>query len=102
MRLIIFLSRITLICNIAFLLFAFFRWNELKRSANAGGDNLVHVPLFKELIIILGVCAIIINLLMAIIYLIMLVRGKIKHIPLWLLVVNFIFLILQILYFFFY
>jgi len=102
MRLFTFLSRFTFICNIAFLLFVFFRWLELRKPANGAGDRILAVPFFKDLIITLGVCAIVINLLMNIFYFLFLIRGKIKSIPLWLPVVNFIFLILQIFYFFFY
>ncbi len=102
MRLFIFLSRFTFICNIAFLLFVFFRWLELRKSAIGSGDKANAVPFFKDMIITLGVCAIVINLLMNLFYLLILLRGKIKTKPLWLPITNFIFLILQIFYFFFY
>ncbi len=102
MRLFKFLSRFAFICNIAFLLFVFFRWLELKKPANGNGEKLVAVPFFKDLIITLGICAIVINLLMNIFYFLFLMRGKIKNMGLWLPVVNFIFLLLQIFYFFVY
>ena len=102
MRVFNFLSKFTFICNIAFLLFVFFRWLELKKPAATSADKVVDVPFFKDLIITLGVSAIIINLLMNIFYVLFLARGKMKSIPLWLPVVNFMFLILQIIYFFFY
>ncbi|HUS02798.1 MAG TPA: hypothetical protein VMY77_13770 [Chitinophagaceae bacterium] len=102
MRLFRFLSKFTFICNIAFLLFVFFRWMELKKPVIGTGDRVVAVPYFKDLIITLGICAIIINGLMNIFYLLFLLRGKMKNMPVWLPVINFIFLILQIFYFFFY
>ncbi|MDQ6756246.1 MAG: hypothetical protein M3004_04840 [Bacteroidota bacterium] len=101
MRLFRFFSKVTFICNISFLLFLFFRWMELKKIANAASDRVIAVPFFKDLIIILGVSALIINLLMNIFYFIFLLAGKVNVVPLWLGVANFLFLILQIFYFFF-
>src|SRR5688572_25000895 len=101
MRLFRFLLKFTFICNIAFLLFVFFRWMEMSKPVNTQAANrVVDVPFFKDLIIVLGVSAIIINLLMNIFY--FLLRGKLKGIPIWLPVVNFIFLIIQVFYFFIY
>src|SRR5688500_17586811 len=103
MRLFRFLSKFTFICNIAFLLFIFFRWMELQQPVDSSSpERVVTVPYFKDLIITLGVCAIIINLLMNIFYLILLLRGKTKNMPVWLPLINFIFLLVQIFYFFFY
>ena len=97
-----FLSKFTFICNIAFLLFVFFRWMELKKPVTGTGDRIVAVPYFKDLIITLGICAIVINLLMNIFYLLFLLRGRRKDMPVWLPVINFIFLVVQVFYFFFY
>ena len=102
MRLFNFLSKFTFICNIAFLLYVFFRWMEMKKPVTGSAGKVVAVPFLKDLIITLGMCAIIINLLMNFFYFLFLVRGKIKNMPLWLPVINFMFLILQIFYFFFY
>ncbi len=102
MRLFTFLSRFTFICNIAFVLFVFFRWLEKRKPVSGSSDRVVAVPYFKDLIITLGVCAIIINLLMNVFYFLFLLRGKLKNIPVWLPIINFIFLILQVFYFFFY
>jgi hypothetical protein len=103
MRLFNFLSKFTFICNIAFVLFVFFRWMEMRKPVDTSAtDRVVEVPFFKDLIITLGFCAIIINLLMNIFYFLFLVRGKLKGIRLWLPLVNFLFLIVQVYYFFFY
>ena len=103
MRLFRFLSKFTFICNIAFLLFVFFRWMEMRKPVDTSAtDQIVGIPFFKDLIIVLGVSAIIINLLMNIFYFLFLIRGKLKGLPLWLPVANFIFLIIQVFYFFIY
>src|ERR1700712_1269410 len=101
MKIVLFLSRVTLICNVAFLLFIFFKWRELKNPVHATGDKVLAVPLLKELIITLGFTAIIINLIMNIIYLFILISGRIKQLPRWLTVTNGLFFLLQLYYFFY-
>ncbi len=97
-----FLSKFTFICNIAFLLFLFLSWIEQKKPVYASAEEVIAVPFIKDLIIILGFCAIIINILTNIFFVLILIRGKLRAAPLWLPVVNFIFLLLQIFYFFVY
>ena len=74
----------------------------MKKPVSGAGDKLIAVPFLKDLVITLGFSAIAINLLMNIFYFLFLIRGKLKNMPLLLPVVNFIFLIVQIFYFFFY
>jgi hypothetical protein len=100
MQLVKFLSRFTFICNIAFLLFVFFRWLELQKAVQNGTNGVVAVPILENVIVVLGVSAIIINVAMNFIYFILLLRGRLKILPAWLVAVNFIFLIVQIIYFF--
>ena len=100
MRVFKFLLKFTFICNLAFLLFVFFRWMERHKPVTGSGDKLVAVPFFKDLVITLGVSAIVINLLMNIFYILFLVNGKWRHVPVWLPLINFIFLIIQFIFFF--
>jgi hypothetical protein len=73
---------------------------ERKKAINGvTSDMLGQLPIFKELIILLGFCAIAINLLMNIFYFLLLLRGKHKNIPGWLPLINFLFLVVQVLYF---
>ncbi len=102
MRLFNFLSKFTFICNIAFVLFVLFRWMEIKKPVSGAGDKLIALPFLKDLVITLGFSAIAINLLMNVFYFIFLMRGKLKNMSLLLPVINFIFLVVQIFYFFFY
>ena len=74
----------------------------MQKPVTGSADKVVAVPYFKDLIITLGMCAIIINLLMNIFFVLFLLRGKLKGVSLWLPVINFIFLIGQVYYFFFY
>jgi hypothetical protein len=100
MKVALFLSRVTFICNIAFLLFVFFTWQEQRGPVKVAPGTVIHVPLAKEIIIILGFTAIIINLLMNIAYLIFALTGKNTILPRWLVAANFVFLLLQFCYFF--
>ena len=101
MKVISFLSRFTLICNIAFILFIFFSKIEAKKPVSHGRDIVDTIPFFKSLVITLGFSAIIINLLMCIVYAIIIIIGKRSILSKWLTAVNFVFLIFQFCYFFF-
>ena len=74
----------------------------MKKSVSGAGDRLIAVPFLKDLVITLGFSAIAINLLMNVFYFLFLMRGKLKNMPLLLPVINFMFLIVQLFYFFFY
>ncbi len=85
---ILFLSRVALICNICFLITLLMHYIP----AIASG-------IFSSTLIILGtVMAIVINVLMNILYLIIVFYGRPirKFVPVWLISVNFLFLILQV------
>lgn len=74
----------------------------MKKPVSGAGDRLIGVPFLKDLVITLGFSAIAINLLMNVFYFLFLMRGKLKNMPLLLPVINFMFLIVQVFYFFFY
>ena len=101
MKVVLFFSRFTFICNIAFLLFIFFGMIERKKPAHGYSDMVFPAPYLKNLIITLGFSAIIINLAMNVVYLVLLLSANSKKISSWLVIANFLFLILQVYYFFF-
>jgi len=101
MKVISFFSRFAFICNIAFLLFVFFSKLEAKKPVIQGRNTVEAVPFFKDIIITLGFSAIVINLLMCLVYVMLIVSHKQLYIPKWLAIINFIFLVLQFIYFFF-
>lgn len=74
---------------------------EAKKPVTQSRDTVVAVSYFKDIIITLGVGAIIINLLMCIVYSVLIIIGKQNMIPKWLAILNVLFLILQFLYFFY-
>lgn len=93
--------RFTFICNICFILFIFFRWQEHKKSVLGISDKVLEIPYFKDLIIVLGFAAIFINLLMNLVCILLVIFQKINLLSKWILFANFLFLILQIGYFFY-
>ncbi len=101
MKVVSFFSRFAIICNIAFLLFVFFQKMEAHKRVSESSDTVIAVPYFKNIIITLGVAAILVNILMCIVYSILIIIGKQHMIPKWLAIVNLLFLILQFLYLFF-
>lgn len=73
---------------------------ELKRPVTGTGDGLLPMPLIKELIIVLGFPAIVINFAMNITYLVIVLSGRKRLLSGWLPVMNALFLLLEIYYFF--
>ena len=90
MRWLLFLSRIAFICNLFFLLTVLLQWR------NVGGNDAV----ISTIIIIGYVFAIVVNPFVNIFYLFMLMRKKplLQRLPKWLVLANFIFLLLQLQY----
>lgn len=101
MKLISFFSKFTFICNISFVVFMIFNKIDAKKAIVGGKDTVVAIPFFKDLIIILGFSAIIINFLMCLVYLVtILVKKSAVIMPKWLAITNFIFLIVEFYFFF--
>jgi hypothetical protein len=100
MKLISFFSRFTFICNICFLIFILINRLEAKKPVAATPGAVLPLPFFKDLVIILGFSAIVINFLMCIVYAVVLIAKKTLPLPKWLPPVNFIFLLIQFYFFF--
>jgi len=101
MKLISFFSKFTFICNISFLLFILFQKIEAKKIVSSGSqDSIVAIPFFKNLIIVLGFSAIVINLIMCMVYLVAVLSKRSFLLPKWLAAINFVFLIIQFYFFF--
>lgn len=101
MKTVSFFSRFTIICNICFVLFAFFGLLENAGNTSALPGTVEKIPYLKELIIILGFPAIVINLLMCLAYGVLLLSKKKQFIPKWLAWINVGFLLIQFYYYFF-
>ena len=96
------LSRIAFICNVSFVIFILLGYIELNNKKNKHDDNIIPLPFVTGLLVILGQCAIFINLIFCTIVLGMMLLKKITPVPQWLVITNFIFLLIQVYYFFIY
>jgi len=83
MKLILFFSRFTLICNVAFLLFIILSKIEAKKPITHSPDTVQAVPFFKDIIITLGFSAVIINFFMCLFYAILVIIGRQILLPKW-------------------
>ncbi|MEO8961580.1 MAG: hypothetical protein ABI325_06855 [Ginsengibacter sp.] len=100
MKLFSFFSKVAFICNLSFLLFVLFGTSEAKQTIGSSAAGISAIPFLKNLIIILGFSAIIINLAMCIAYLVAILAKKYFLFPKWLAAINFVFLIIQVYFFF--
>ena len=100
MKLISFLSKFTFICNLCFLIFVVLNRIDAKKQVAGVSGTVIAFPFFKDLVIILGVSAIIINLAMCLVYLVTILTEKSFLLPKWIAITNFIFLIVQVYFFF--
>jgi len=73
---------------------------EAKKASIATAGGVLPLPFFKDLVIILGFSAIIINFLMCIVYVVILITKRALPSPKWLPAVNFIFLLIEFYFFF--
>jgi hypothetical protein len=85
MRWLLFIARVTLVCNICYLVFVLGRYVDL--------STLHHV--LTSTIVTLGLIAVVLNIIMNLIWLFTVLAKK-KYIPFWLGVVNFLFLVFEI------
>jgi len=95
-------SKIAFICNVSFVVFIMLAYIELNNKKTKVDDNIMPLPFVTGTLVVLGQFAIFINLIFCLIALILLLSKKMKQIPQWLVIVNFLFLLVQVYYFFIY
>lgn len=100
MKVLSFLSKFTLICNFCFLLFLALQSAEARGSVG-NMDKYVILRILKDVIITLGFSAFVINLLIALAYMIILVIRKNAAFLKWVPAVNLVFLVIQFYFYFF-
>jgi hypothetical protein len=94
-----FFSKIVFICNCCFAAFAILRLIEKNNIAKANHDALIPLPALQGTLLILGLSAIILNFIFALLCLIFLLLKKQHNVAKWLVWVNLIFLLFQVFYF---
>lgn len=93
-------SKLAFICNVSFVLFICFGYIELSRRQNKNDDNILPLPFVTGTLVILGQLAIFLNFIFCLVTLLLLVLKKRKPVPQWVVIINFIFLLIQFYYFF--
>jgi len=73
---------------------------EAKKAAVTTSAGILPLPFFKDLVIILGFSAIVINFLTCLVYAVVLITKRALPLPKWLPPANFIFLLIQFYFFF--
>ncbi len=95
-------SKIAFICNVSFVLFILLGYIEMSNKKNKIDDNIIPLPFVTSILVILGQFAVFLNLIFCFIALILLLSKKMQHVPRWLVVANYLFLLVQVYYFFIY
>lgn len=95
-----FFAKIVLICNLCFIASVILRFGEKSYAAKGITDHGIPLPFLEGTIAVLGELAMIINIFFCAIAVILILMKKIKQIPLWIVIFNFIVLLAQIYWFF--
>ena len=95
-------SKIAFICNVSFVAFIILGYVEFNNKKNKVDDNIIPLPFVTGTLVVLGQFAIFINLLFCLVVLFRMLSKKLIQMPHWLVIVNFIFLLVQVFYFFIY
>jgi len=101
MKVVLFFSRFTIVCNVAFLLFIILSKLESNDPKVEPPGVVESIPFFKNLVITLGFSAIVINFLMCLFYAAFVILNKKYLVPKWMAAINLIFLIIEFYFFFF-
>lgn len=94
-----FFSKIAVICNICFIAAMVLRYVEGSKSPGRE-DVLTPLPLYQNVLVILGYGAIIINILFFMAAIITFFANKGKSVPKWIYIFNAVIFLYQILFFF--
>jgi hypothetical protein len=97
-----FFAKIVFIFNICFVGFAILRYIEQAKKITSSTDAIAPLPWLKQTVVLLGWTSIFINLLFCLIAMVFYLSKKSNLLAKWLTIANFIFLLLQIYYFFIY
>ncbi len=95
-----FFAKIVLICNLCFIASVILHFVEKSYAAKGITDHAIPLPFLEGTIAVLGELAMIINIFFCAIAVILILMKKIKQIPLWIVIFNFIVLLAQIYWFF--
>ena len=93
-------SKIAFICNLCFIVSVILRVVELSYKAKGNTDQAIPLPFVEGTLAVLGELAIVVNVVFFVIALYLLLSKKIKQIPGWIVIFNFMALLAQFYWFF--
>ncbi len=93
-------SRIAFIFNLSFIAFVILQYIEINKKKTNSTDNVIPLPYITGLLVIMGQLALFINLIFCLLVVILMLAKRMKQIPQWLVISNFILLFIQLFYFF--
>ena len=96
-----FFSRLIFIFNLCFVAFVILRYFENRKRLHGNGESLIPLPFVEGTLVVLGWGAVFFNLAFCIAAIPMKLSGKLKTVPAWIFYANFLFLIAEVLYFFY-
>jgi hypothetical protein len=96
-----FFSRVVFICNCCFIIAVILRFVENAYKKNGNFNGYIKIQPLESTLVVLGYGAIFINFIFNIFLLVLLITKTKQAVTKWLIWVNFLFLFLQVYYFFF-
>lgn len=94
-----FFSKITFLCNLCFVVFVIMRILEKQNEVKSGSEAIIPLPVLQNSLVVLGMCAILLSFIFAISVMVYRLQKKPLTIATWLVWVNLLFLLLQVIYF---
>lgn len=94
-----FFSKIVFICNLCFVAAAILRLVEISHNVEGNKDSIIPLPPLQNLLVTLGFSAILLNFIFALLCLAYLLLKRQHNIAKWLVWVNLLFLVFQVIYF---
>lgn len=94
-----FFSKITCICNICFLLSVVLRAIENLRIQHGNTNGILKLQPLESTVVILGYGAVFVNFIFFFISLYLIINGRIKQLPKWIVFFNLVLFPIQVIYF---
>jgi hypothetical protein len=94
-------SKFVFICNLCFVASVILRFAENAKKKTGNFDGHILLKPLESTLVVLGYGAIFINLFFVLACVYLFTVKKVKQIPLWIVIVNLVFFIVQVYYFFF-
>lgn len=96
-----FFSKFVFVCNLCFIASVILRFVEIEKNKSGSFSGQVLLKPIESTLVVLGYGALIFSFIFVVVCLLLFITKRIKQIPLWIVITNLIFFIVQVYYFFF-